>query len=1737
MEEEDSASGLYRPHMEAHNQSLEETVQTLELRNMDGCEPIHEFDDSQLVGAPAIVETDSVVGGGGARPKAGAETKTNAEAEAEAEVKDEGVLKRKRGRPPKGQVKSPPPKKNNNEEEDVCFICFDGGSLVLCDRRGCPKAYHPSCIKRDEAFFRSKARWNCGWHICSSCQKAAHYMCYTCTYSLCKGCTKDADYLCVRGNKGFCTTCMRTVMLIENQEGNKESAQVDFDDKSSWEYLFKVYWIYLKGKLSLNLNELTQAKNPWKGVGTMGCQGQSLDLHYGASDGKGSISDSSSGHLEANSSKRRKTKDHPEFLNKDSLSIYKSSTDKGTTSVGCTDWASKELLEFVAHMKNGDTSVLSQFDVQALLLDYIKRNNLRDPHRKSQIICDLRLKNLFGKPRVGHFEMLKLLEFHFLIKEDPQKNAFIQYSIVDAIVSPAEADDNSDNLLMMGNEKRRKTRKKGEERVPQPSPDEYAAIDVHNINLIYLRRNLMESLIEDNAKFHDKVIGSIVRIRISSTDQKQDMYRLVQVVGTSKVAVPYKLGERAVDVMLDILNLDKKEAVLIDAISNQEFSEDECRRLRQSIKCGLVKRLTVGDVQEKAMALRAVKLNDWLETEIFRLNHLRDRASEKGHKKELRECVEKLQLLKTSEERQRRLHEIPEVHADPNMDPNYESEDGGEFSDKKQDKYVSPKYSGFSRNRRESISPRKVGDTSSDKGGRALKKLITCERNRNTCTTWYPNKEDPTCNERKDACGSNGLEKPGNHVDSAGSAIGKWNNQAVVRSGSFSGVASETSSATLSIEMAPSVNDYETDKLWHYRDPNGKIQGPFCMVQLRKWSTTGYFPLDMRIWGINDKESESLLLTDVLNGQFHKALPSPYEISLQSQEVGGACDSRSHISDGRWNGNMNTPGLNSKESEGSWNCYDGKSHSNAKDEFGGSNVWGSHSSNWTTPVVNSKDLQAGSSSLCRDSFKGNSSCSDQSQVHSQLPLSTISEHQYGTASHQERGGLEGETWNSGPIHENLNSPETFQPTGGQCHENQSNGQGHSGQSSGQSWKPLPVNFSSNNWDSKSSFASVAKSTDSPEQNCEADIQNLPSPTPKINNEELEGQATENKQSVMSNVHKEDSHIPDLPSPTQDDSHLSYPPSPTQEDSRLPDLPNSTQEDSHPHLPDLPSPTQDDSHLPDLPSPKQEDSHIPHLPSPTQEDSHIPGLPSPTQKDSHIPALPGPTQEDSHIPDLPSPTQEDSHVPGLPSPTPKSSHGDEKGEAAENKPSVSSNFIVQDSGPSWSSASSLVVGDGVQLPEIADEWGGYSPTPTKPSDEEMDSGLASVSSLKVPEPISDLVASPTPNSEQLIHSSPSHPASSWQVIVAEPIEFSTLAEESVSDLLAEVDAMESQCGLASPTSAMSYGGDMIQGSRNDCFSSIEGLSPTADTGKSDALSSTADIQLPSEPIMIDEPLGLSQGYVDPVKSSGGQSSTNAEVDGETKPIDVPLGVSQGYVDPVKSSGGQSSTNAEVDGETKPIDVPLGLSQGYVDPVKSSGGQSSTSAEVDGETKPIDVPLGLSQGYVDPVKSSGGQSSTNAEVDGETKPIDVPLNHSESGSNIQPPAPSTTSQKMVDINTVRGAGSEDMDLDCGGPVRRITKMNRGTGQETAIGNANMNLGASARNTGQENRPKYGGERFTAPRDRVHQAGNSGFGRGRFSWSCQSSVGGGSYPRPNLKERVCKFYERGYCKKGASCDYLHR
>ncbi|MFQ6641503.1 hypothetical protein Gotur_015429, partial [Gossypium turneri] len=48
--------------------------------------------------------------------------------------------------------------------------------------------------------------------------------------------------------------------------------------------------------------------------------------------------------------------------------------------------------------------------------------------------------------------------------------------------------------------------------------------------------------------------------------------------------------------------------------------------------------------------------------------------------------------------------------------------------------------------------------------------------------------------------------------------------------------------------MELSVNSIEADKIWHYQDPLGKIQGPFAMAMLRGWSSSGHFPPELRVW-------------------------------------------------------------------------------------------------------------------------------------------------------------------------------------------------------------------------------------------------------------------------------------------------------------------------------------------------------------------------------------------------------------------------------------------------------------------------------------------------------------------------------------------------------------------------------------------------------------------------------------------------------------------------------------------------------------------------------------------------------------------------------------------------------------------------------------------------------------------------------------------------------------------------
>uniref|UniRef100_A0A8C2PM42 Histone-lysine N-methyltransferase NSD3 n=1 Tax=Cyprinus carpio TaxID=7962 RepID=A0A8C2PM42_CYPCA len=67
--------------------------------------------------------------------------------------------------------------------EYYCYSCGEGGELVMCDKKDCPKAYHLLCLNLTKPPY---GRWECPWHQCSVCQRTAAAFCHFCPTSFCR---------------------------------------------------------------------------------------------------------------------------------------------------------------------------------------------------------------------------------------------------------------------------------------------------------------------------------------------------------------------------------------------------------------------------------------------------------------------------------------------------------------------------------------------------------------------------------------------------------------------------------------------------------------------------------------------------------------------------------------------------------------------------------------------------------------------------------------------------------------------------------------------------------------------------------------------------------------------------------------------------------------------------------------------------------------------------------------------------------------------------------------------------------------------------------------------------------------------------------------------------------------------------------------------------------------------------------------------------------------------------------------------------------------------------------------------------------------------------------------------------------------------------------------------------------------------------------------------------------------
>uniref|UniRef100_A0A7C9AAB0 C3H1-type domain-containing protein n=1 Tax=Opuntia streptacantha TaxID=393608 RepID=A0A7C9AAB0_OPUST len=597
------------------------------------------------------------------------------------------------------------------------------------------------------------------------------------------------------------------------------------------------------------------------------------------------------------------------------------------------------------------------------------------------------------------------------------------------------------------------------------------------------------------------------------------------------------------------------------------------------------------------------------------------------------------------------------------------------------------------------------------------------------------------------------------------------------------------------------------------------------------------------------------------------------------------------------------------------------------------------------------------------------------------------------------------------------------------------------------------------------------------------------------------------------------------------------------------------------------------------------------------------------------------------------------------------------QALNNNHSATPNIPGQDScvsSLSWSSASTLVVGE-VHLPDVACDWSAFSIMHPKPGGE-FKSGLVSGSSSKQAEVASEQATRAIGSCEVTHCSSNTPDCYTWQ-----PIELSTLGDDSVSDLLSEVEAMESLRGMSSPTSRMDCGDDSIDSPRDNCFS-LEGLNLNLDPGANDDLNSTADIQFPVHPTSVNQRQGTfpfhavgNSGHevkaevkpafslmpkrncvldaLPPAPSDRPQaaflldfhdlpsttctlSNSNPKAEGEMKetsfslpapdsisvpppsaPIDQPQEQFRVDVNCLPSSTfACTDPSPQVQREVKsaivsmppsnpisdppppaPIDQPQGQFRVAVDGLPSSTClHTNPSPGVEREVATVLMPLQISIAepppptlppppllpplILPPPPPPKPLLLPPPEPSPHTKRLDLTSSPQEKGeaaptSVLVPetffqnhqPSPKTASPKAVGAET-RKAVSETGSHGRGPP-----------GQETQLSSSGSILGnpsthRSTQGTSPGNRmiqnqtsPRYshGGGRHSGPKDRSHhyQSVDSGFGKNRpNSWSRQSSFGGGGSSRPHSHshshrgQRVCKFYESGYCKKGASCKYWH-
>nr|GLL24999.1 uncharacterized protein At5g08430 [Ipomoea trifida] len=551
-------------------------------------------------------------------------------------------------------------------------------------------------------------------------------------------------------------------------------------------------------------------------------------------------------------------------------------------------WGSKPLIEFLQSIGRETSREYSRHEVNGIILDYVNSNNLLNPQKKKRILCDERLKTLFGKKSIPRIKIYDLLEVHFIENRDDS----------DEENSSAQEDAEEEDGYLVSKE--RKTSIPQKKKVQEAPKSSFAALTSQNIKLIYLKRTLLQSLLKSDESFEDKVVGSFVRIKSDPNDFLQkNSHQLQQVTGVKKT---FGSGDAGLETYLQLSNWTKD--VLISSLSEDDFSEAECEDLRERVKAGLLKRLTVGELELKAHDLHE---------DITK------------HKR---------QLLMTKSEQERLLSEKPKVVAEE-LEPAATKAGASERDEEKSGSPEPEQTRLFGENLKvEAKEPEKetmLSDAPEEPEKETMLLDAPEEPEKETMPLDAPEKPeketmplDAPEKSEKETMPLDAPEKPEKEtmppLDASkevgavkcfsGSTLRGPSDLLAAASKPFEsdllryvlnpfilnlytslsysndlsqmncfGGLPEAAKESVVIELSDDDEDGAIangnqlvspcrrpvdEKVWYYMDPQGVVQGPFTLIQLREWYTYSYFHPKFCVWKAGQGPQQPVLLVDVL---------------------------------------------------------------------------------------------------------------------------------------------------------------------------------------------------------------------------------------------------------------------------------------------------------------------------------------------------------------------------------------------------------------------------------------------------------------------------------------------------------------------------------------------------------------------------------------------------------------------------------------------------------------------------------------------------------------------------------------------------------------------------------------------------------------------------------------------------------------------------------------------------------